>query len=289
MLDKNNNPAFQAYMRDVNKHPLISVEREHELATRIKATKTVHPDKSITIGDHPALEELILANLRLVVTIATKYLFFGLDILELVAAGNDGLRKAAERFEPGHGAKFSTYASFWIKQALCRETVYCGIRTIRLPVHMHSKVARLYALKATMAEEFGREPTHEELAENLGISVKKIFTLLSAASAVTSLDAVNGDGGSLADTIASPDTEPFSMEHIENSESWGMIHEILDQIPVRERDIIVRRFGLFNHDPHTLDQIGVIYKLTRERIRQIQTDAMARIRTAINRRSQIGV
>jgi len=250
---------------------LLTPEQEVELAGKIKS------------GDAKAREQMINSNLRLVVTIAHDYADLGLPLLDLISEGNIGLTKAVERFDPTKGAKLSTYAAWWIKQAIKRALANQS-KTIRIPVHLGDKIAKVRRVSLQMSDELGREPTDDELAEELGIASEKLAQLKTIGIRPASLDAPTGDedssefGESVGDEEA---RTPFELLRDKNllAEVDGLL-EVLDQ---RERKIILRRFGLDGGRPKTLEDVGKDFGVTRERIRQLQNVALAKLRHALGK------
>src|SRR5438105_6290182 len=264
--------GLNRYLREIGRIPLLTPEQEIELAGKIKK------------GDVAARERIILANLRLVVTIAHDYANLGLSLLDLISEGNVGLTKAVERFDPTKGAKLSTYAAWWIKQSIKRALANQS-KTIRLPVHLVDKIAKVRRVSLQMSDELGREPTDEELGEEVGIASGKVAQLKSLAIRPTSLDAAIGDDDSteFGEMIGDEDAEtPFELLRDKNllREMDGLL-EVLDQ---REKRIISQRFGLSGGKPKTLEDIGKNFGVTRERIRQLQNVALAKLRRALNKK-----
>lgn len=264
--------GLQIYLRQIAQYDLITPDQEIKLAARIRR------------GDRRAKAEMIRANLRLVVKIAHDYANLGLPILDLISEGNIGLVKAVERFDPKKGGKLSTYASWWIKQSIKRALANQS-KTIRLPVHLVDKIAKIRRAASRMAEELGRDPTDEELAEEIGISSAKITQLKAAAVRPTSLDQPIGEDestelGELVGDEAAAD--PFeSLRDKDLREEIGGLLDILDR---RERRILNQRYGLDGRKPKTLEEVGERFGVTRERIRQLQNIALDKLRKALDRR-----
>ena len=262
--------ALTLYMRDAVEVPLLTVAEEIALAARIKR------------GDLQAREHMIRANLRLVVKIARDYENYGLPLLDLINEGNIGLMKGVERFDPAKGGKLSTYASWWIKQSIKRALANQS-KTIRLPVHLVDKVTKLKRVALRLQELLGREATDEELADELGAPLPKVRLWLRAAQRTTSLDAPMGDDDSsrLADVL--PDTEAKTpYEQLEHRTVTEMIRRFLPILDPRELTILKERFGLSGGKEKTLDEIGRRFGVTRERIRQVQNLALAKLRSKID-------
>jgi len=264
--------GLNRYLREIGRFPRLTPQQEIELAAKIKK------------GDAKAHEQMINSNLRLVVTIAHDYANLGLPLLDLVSEGNIGLTKAVERFEPGKGAKLSTYAMWWIKQSIKRALANQS-KTIRLPVHLVDKVAKVRRVSLQMSDELGREPTDDELGEEIGIASDKVARLRSVGIRPASLDAPIGDDDSteFGEVIGDEDAQtPFELLRDESlrSEVDGLI-AVLDS---REKKIISQRFGLDGGKPKTLEDVSKGFGVTRERIRQLQNIALAKLRRALSKR-----
>src|SRR3989475_6199987 len=236
--------GLNRYLREIGRIPLLTPQQEVELAGKIKK------------GDAEARERMINSNLRLVVTIAHDYADLGLPLLDLISEGNVGLTKAVERFDPTKGAKLSTYAAWWIKQSIKRALANQS-KTIRLPVHLVDKIAKVRRLSLQMSDELGREPTDEELGEEIGIASGKVAQLKSLGIRPTSLDAAIGDDDSaeFSEIIRDEDAEtPFESLRDKNLlREMGGLLDVLDQ---REKRIISQRCGLSGGKPKTLEDIG---------------------------------
>jgi len=270
--------AFNLYIREITETPLITVEEEIKLAKRIKR------------GDSAAREHMIKANLRLVVKIAREYEDYGLPLLDLINEGNMGLMKGVERFDPSKGAKLSTYAAWWIKQSIKRALANQS-KTIRLPVHLVDKIAKMRRLTLKLQEEFGREPTDEELAEEMQISPAKVAMMRSAAIRPASLDAPLGDesdASRLGDVIADQNAET-AYENLETRTRHEMVRELLPTLDARELTILRYRFGLDGDSERTLEEVGQQFGITRERIRQLQNAALAKLRKRIEKIERLPV
>ncbi|MGB1875140.1 MAG: sigma-70 family RNA polymerase sigma factor [Akkermansiaceae bacterium] len=266
--------SLRLYLREIAKTELLTPEQEVELAARIKK------------GDKKARSHMIRANLRLVVKIAQDYSGYGLPLADLISEGNIGLMKAVERFDPKKGGKLSTYGSWWIKQSIKRALANQS-KTIRLPVHMVDKIARMRRISAMLTEALGREPTQEELAEELGIPHKKLALLERAAKRPTSLNAPvhEDDSAEFSDIIGDEHAvDPF--EALDNKTMHGELDELLDVLDEREHRIIDARFGLDGKKPMTLEEVGLEFGVTRERIRQLQNIALVKMRKALKRKDK---
>jgi RNA polymerase primary sigma factor len=272
LVPKEGEAGFQYYLRQIIQIPLLTPEQEIKLAHQIRR------------GDQRARTEMLSANLRLVVKIARDYVNLGLPLLDLISEGNIGLMKAVERFDPTKGSKLSTYASWWIRQSIKRALAN-QTKTIRLPIHLVEKIGKIRRVSSQMMEELGREPTDEELAEEIGLPLSKISALKCAALRPASLDEPIQDGESFryGDIVSDLESEnPF--ETLRDKDLFEEIEGMLEVLDHRERIIINMRFGLDGQDPKTLEEIGEDLGVTRERIRQLQNNALARLRGALRRR-----
>jgi RNA polymerase primary sigma factor len=263
------------YLREISQVPLLTPAEEIKLAAQIKR------------GNKRAREQMIKANLRLVVKIANDFSTFGLPLLDLISEGNIGLMKAVERFDPKKGGKLSTYASWWIKQSIKRALANQS-KTIRLPVHLVDKIGKIRRVVARMTEELGREPTSEEVADELGLAVAKVSHLKSVAVRPASLDArISADdetpfGDLVSDEMAE---DPFAA--LRDKDLRDEIVELLDVLDARERRIITYRFGLEGGRERTLEEVGRKFGVTRERIRQLQNIALLKMRKALRKREEL--
>jgi RNA polymerase primary sigma factor len=264
--------GLNRYLREIGRIPLLTPQQEIELAGKIKK------------GDAAARERMINANLRLVVTIARDYANLGLPLLDLISEGNIGLTKAVERFDPAKGAKLSTYAMWWIKQSIKRALANQS-KTIRLPVHLVDKVAKVRRVSLQMSDELGREPTDDELGEELGIAGGNVARLKSLGIRPASIEAPIGDDDvtEFGEMIGDEEAQtPFEMLRDKNllDEMDGLLR-VLDK---REQKIISERFGLDGGTPKTLEDVGKNFGITRERIRQLQNIALAKLRRALSKK-----
>lgn len=268
MINEEQN-ALKTYLDRIAKVDLLTREEECELATRISA------------GDAQARELMITANLRLVVKIAQDYSNLGLPLLDLISEGNIGLMKAVERFDPNKGGKLSTYASWWIKQSIKRALANQS-KTIRLPVHMIEKVARMKRVAVEMSEKLGREPDNEELAEEVEMPVGKVAHLKSVSARPSSLEAPIGDGDdtTLGDVVGD-DRAETPLERLQSKSLVSDVNSVLDKLDPREAEIIRLRFGLKGEEPQTLEEVGLRFEVTRERVRQLQDIAIRKMRKAM--------
>ena len=264
--------GFKLYLREIGKTPLLTIEEEITLAARIKK------------GDKEARTHMITANLRLVVKIAHDYANIGLPLLDLVSEGNIGLMKAVERFDPAKGGKLSTYAAWWIKQSIKRALANQS-KTIRLPVHLVDKIAKIKRVANSMSEMLGREPTDEELAEEVGINASKLTQLRTVSIRPASLDApMNDEEGTEFGAIVGDDAAVDPSENLSDKNMQEEIAELLGVLDARELKIINSRFGLDGGRAKTLEEVGQRFGVTRERIRQLQNIALAKLRRALRKR-----
>jgi RNA polymerase primary sigma factor len=270
-LPYDGNTAFNLYLREVGQTPLLTIEEENRLAARIKK------------GDRKAREQMIKANLRLVVKIAREYEDYGMPLLDLINEGNMGLMKAVERFDPAKGAKLSTYGAWWIKQAIKRALANQS-KTIRLPVHVVDKLFHMRRASVKLQEILGREPTDEELGEELGLSGRKIAQLRTAAIRPASLEAPLGDDDSsrIADVVRD-ETADTPYEQLEGKTNVAMLRQLVATLDPREGEILRYRFGLDGDKERTLEEVGRKFGVTRERIRQIQNVALLKLRKQIEK------
>jgi RNA polymerase primary sigma factor len=270
--------ALQLYLREIGQVKLLTPKEEIELARRIQR------------GDKHAREHMIKANLRLVVKIARDYDGLGLPLLDLINEGNIGLMKGVERFDPKKGAKLSTYASWWIRQSIKRALANQS-KTIRLPVHVVDKMAHMRRAEMKLRETLDREPTDEELAEELGMTPRRVGQYRLASKAPVSLDSSIGhddDSSIIADVVADPNAAaPF--EHVVNETDNELVREAMATLSKREVAILSRRFGLEDGTQKTLEEVGLQFGLTRERIRQIQEEALRKLRVRMEERDRPAV
>jgi RNA polymerase primary sigma factor len=259
------------YLREIATVNLLTPKEEIELAAKIQA------------GDKDARELMIKANLRLVIKIARRYEGLGMPLLDLISEGNIGLMTAVERFDPTKGAKLSTYACWWIKQSM-RRALADQAKTIRLPVHMVGKICNLHRTAQRLHETLGREPTDEDLSEELGISTYKVAQMRMAATRPASLDAPLGDDDchSLSDVIHD-ETAESPAQMFQASARTGMLQKLVNNLNPREATLVRARFGLDGSTPKTLDEVGQEFGVTRERARQLQGNALRKLRKMLVR------
>jgi len=263
--------AYNLYMREVGETSLLTPKEEVELAKRIKK------------GDKAARERMIKANLRLVVKIARDYENYGVPLLDLINEGNIGLMKGVERFNPRKGAKLSTYAAWWIKQAIKRALANQS-KTIRLPVHVVDKLLHIRRAEAKLQDILGREPSDDEVGAEVGLPARRVSQYRKASVRPQSLDAPisEGEEAKVADVV--PDANAGTpYQDLEGKTNVNMIHDLLPSLDVREQAILRQRFGLDGTDEKTLEELGEEFGVTRERIRQIQEMAMAKLRRKIEK------
>ncbi len=261
--------SVRIYLQQIGKIPLLSFEEEMNLAKRIQEN-----------NDQKAKEALINSNLRLVVSIAKKYIGRGLSFLDLIQEGNMGLMKAAEKFNYKKGYKFSTYATWWIQQSITRG-IADKSRIIRLPVHMIESLSKIRRVSLELATKLNRMPTEEEIAEKIGLSISKLTQLIKNAQGTISMETpanTKDDLSRIADFIVdeshvSPDTK------VTEENLLSDVHKILNQLNQKEKDVLIMRYGLDdNGQKKTLDEIGTRYGVSRERIRQIENRAIAKLK-----------
>ena len=260
------NDSVRMYLSEIGRVPLIDGKKEVELARRIRK------------GDASAKQQLAEANLRLVVSIAKKYIGRGLSFLDLIQEGNIGLFRAVEKFDPERGFKFSTYATWWIRQAITR-AIADQARTIRIPVHMVETINKLTHTQRRLVQELGREPTLEELAVEMEMDIKKVQHIQKISQDIVSLEAPVGseEDSKLGDFIEDEEAiNPFEATNRQLKKE--NVHAMLDFLTPRERKIIEMRFGLQDGIGHTLEEVGQEFGVTRERIRQIEAKVLQKMR-----------
>src|SRR5208283_2956889 len=263
--------CISLYLRDIGRAKLLTPQEEIQLAGRIKK------------GDREARDQMIKANLRLVVKIARTYEGIGLPLLDLISEGNIGLMKAVERFDPKKGGKLSTYGSWWIKQSIKRALANQS-KTIRLPVHLVDKISKMRRVGMKLQEELGREPTDEELANELEMTATRVRQMRMAAIRPASLDAPIGDDDSnnFSDVVEDENaTSPY--DNLEDKTVSTMLQDMVKHLDHREATILRYRFGLDGGTEKTLEEVGEKFGVTRERIRQIQNLALRKLRKMIEK------
>ncbi len=268
-FDDISDDSVRLHLREIGKIPLLSAEEELALAQRVVA------------GDKKAKDKMAEANMRLVVSIAKRYSGRGLDFLDLIQEGHTGLLRAVEKFDPDKGFKFSTYATWWIRQAITR-AIADQARTIRIPVHMVETINKLLRTQRRMTQELNREPTIEELAKELEMEPEKVEYVIKIKQDISSLDAGVGRDGEDEDSVLGDFIEDEDGATPEESASNQLLKEqvqsVLSTLSEREQKIIKMRFGLENGKSHTLEEVGQEFAVTRERIRQIEAKALAKLR-----------
>jgi RNA polymerase primary sigma factor len=267
---------LQLYLQEIGKTALLTIDEEIALAKRIRR------------GDKAARDHMIKANLRLVVKIAMDYKDFGLPLLDLISEGNIGLVKAVERFDPRKGGKLSTYAAWWIKQSIKRALANQS-KTIRLPVHLVDKISKMRKTAMVLSERLGREPSDEELAAELQIPTSKVAHLKSVSVRPASLDAPIGEDGdsSTFGEIVGDENAASPFENLREKNLGFDLRSMVDSLDKREAEIIRLRFGLDGRDELTLEEVGRRFKVTRERIRQLEYIALGKMRKAMARNEAV--
>lgn len=268
-LPQTERTPLKLYLQEIGKTPLLKPDEEVELARKIHK------------GDEKARQKMIQSNLRLVVKIANDYANFGLPLLDLISEGNIGLIKAVERFDPDKGGKLSTYAAWWIKQSIKRALANQS-KTIRLPVHLVDKIAKMRRMTTALREELEREPTDEEIGYAMEMPTNKVAHLKSVSVRPASLDAPIGDGEDTEFGQLVGDENAISpFESLKSKSLMTDISEMLGELEEREADIIRLRFGLGGERPQTLEEVGQHFDITRERVRQLQNMALQRMRRSM--------
>src|SRR5689334_23397179 len=271
MAAEDSDTGIKIYLREIGQIPLLTPQQEIDLAAKIKR------------GDKEARALMIRSNLRLVVKIAHDYANLGLPLLDLISEGNIGLIKAVERFDPRKGGKLSTYAAWWIKQSIKRALANQS-KTIRLPVHLVDKISKMRRTAMRLQEELGREPTDDEIAGELGMPVSRVTQMRLAAIRPASLDAPIGDDDSnnFAEVVQDENADtPY--EQLEEKTVTRMLQEMVKTLDEREATILRYRFGLDGGPEKTLEEVGQRFGVTRERVRQIQNIALAKLRKMIEK------
>src|SRR5215813_13802835 len=264
--------SLRLYLREISRISLLSATTEARLAERTEQ------------GDRAARNALIEANLRLVVSIAKRYVGQGMSLEDLIGEGNIGLIRAVTKFDASKGFRFSTYATWWIKQAITR-SILEGVRAVRLPVYIMEEVMRVKRMTRQLYQELGREPTNAQIGERLGISAERVSELLVWAEKVFSLDAPLSDEeeNSLGDIIEDPQAQGPA-ESTDRALLREEVRRVLNNLTLRERQVIELRFGLVDDHDHTLEEVGKKLKVTRERVRQIEERAIRKLRHPMSSR-----
>lgn len=275
MISAGTDSSISVYMREIAKTKLLTPEEEIELAARIAK------------GDERARARMIESNLRLVVKIAKDYANYGVPLVDLISEGNIGLIRAVEKFDPNKGGKLSTYAAWWIKQSIKRALANQG-KTVRLPIHLVDKLARVRRISAIMAEDLGREPTDSELSEELGIPREKLALLLQASKQNRSMDETTHDNSTVSfGEVIADDRAIDPLEALSQKNGLDELDLVLDTLNERETEIIGARFGLNGKRILTLEEIGRDFGVSRERIRQIQNVALNKMQKALTKKNAI--
>ena len=268
-VDQFSDDSVRLYLREIGKIPLLSNEEEVDLGYRIVK------------GEKKAKDKMVEANMRLVVSIAKRYSGRGLDFLDLIQEGNTGLLRAVEKFDPDKGFKFSTYATWWIRQAITR-AIADQARTIRIPVHMVETINKVLRATRKLTNELNREPTVEEIAKEMGMEPEKIDYVMKIKQDIASLDATVGRDGDDEDSVLGDFIEDEGRVSPEDAAAAQMlkeqIAEILSSLSEREQKVVKLRFGIGGGRPHTLEEVGAEFSVTRERIRQIEAKALSKLR-----------
>mgnify|MGYP000919255696 FL=1 len=268
-VDQFADDSVRLYLREIGKIPLLSNEEETDLAYRVVK------------GEKKAKDKMVEANMRLVVSIAKRYSGRGLDFLDLIQEGNTGLLRAVEKFDPDKGFKFSTYATWWIRQAITR-AIADQARTIRIPVHMVETINKVLRATRKLTNELNREPTTEEVAKEMGMEPDKVDYVMKIKQDIASLDAAVGHDSEDEDSVLGDFIEDEGRVSPEDAAAAQMlkeqIAEILGSLSEREQKVIKLRFGIGGGRPHTLEEVGAEFAVTRERIRQIEAKALSKLR-----------
>src|SRR5947209_11357475 len=274
MAAEDSDTGIKIYLREIGQIPLLTPQQEIELAAKIRN------------GDRNARTLMINSNLRLVVTIAQDYANLGLPLLDVIAEGNIGLMTAVDRFDPSKGAKLSTYAAWWIRQSIKRALSNQG-KTIRLPVHLGDKISKMRRVALQMSEELGREPTDDELGEEIGIASGKVSQLKTVSIRPASLDApISDDDSTEFGEIVGDEEAQTPFELLRDKNLRHEVGGLLDVLDDREKKIIFQRFGLDGGKPKTLEEVGKKFGVTRERIRQLQNIALSKLRRALSKKEK---
>lgn len=268
--------SIDLYLKEISSIPLLSPEQEYKLAQKVSE------------GDGEARKDMVKANLRLSVSIAKKYVGRGLPLLDLIEEGNLGLIRAVDKFDHNRGTKFSTYASWWIRQAITRAIADQG-RTIRLPVHVTDLISKWLRVSRELAQKKGRRPTVSEIAEVMEISEEKVKRISKLAQQPTSLETPVNDPsqGQLSDLLADLNA-PSPFEELDENLQREEVLKLLEHLRENERRTLILRFGLQDGIPRTLEEIGAEFGLTRERIRQIEAEAITKLRRIIRAEERKG-
>ena len=267
---------IKAYIKDVRRIPLLTAQEEVELAKRIKK------------GDHKAKDLMIRSNLRLVINIAKRYMHLGMPLLDLIEEGNIGLMKAVEKFNYLRGFRFSTYAAWWIRQSITR-SIFDQSRTVRLPVYMSELISKWKKANEKLTQKYKRLPTTKELAKKLMLPIEKVSKIYNLMTQSTSLDEpIDAEGdGNIMDLIADESPASSSRERIISFFNKERVKELLEEVSDREREVLDLRFGLVDGTTYTLADVAKRLKISRERVRQIEENALKKIRNFISKQKTI--
>lgn len=258
--------SIKAYLKSIGNHPRLTFEEEKELS------------KLALNGDKNAINKLVECNLLLVVSIAKKYYGCGLPLLDLIQEGNIGLITAAKKYDGEKGFRFSTYATYWIRQTISRALSESS-RTIRLPGNMVELLNKVKRVSTELSQKLGRKPEEEEIAAELGVEIDKVQAVMDLAQVVNSLDTpIDDEGETCMGDLIADDSKSNIMADLIQETNTKIVNDVLSTLGVREAEIIRMRFGINRDEPMTLDEIGKHYGLSRERIRQIETKALRKLR-----------
>lgn len=260
------NSSIKMYLKEIGEYPLLTKEEELCLA------------KKVNCGDQKAKDKLVNHNLRLVVYIAKKYMGHGLSLLDMIQEGNVGLIKAVEKFDATRGYRFSTYATFWIKQAISR-AIMDQTRNIRIPVHIIERISAIRKVEKEFQQKYNRDPNEKEVAAALKLDIKKVKEAYNWMADTTSLDLTIGDDEDVTiGSFVEDDSVNESFDKINNEDQYNVLYGVLDSLSEKERTVLLRRFGVGFERAETLEEIGKSMNLSRERIRQIETEALRKLR-----------
>ena len=268
----NENKALKFYLREAYNYPLLTPEEEHDLFEQYNNSNCVNKSE--------IRDKIFNSNLRLVVSIARKHLNRGLGMMDLIQEGHAGLIRAIEKYEVDKNTRFSTYATYWIRQGMTR-AITDTARSIRLPLHVQTTLNKIYQIQNDLLLELDREPSEAEIAREMKMSVEKLNEYLRYNKSITkSLDDKVDEERSLGDVICDESVDD-PLNAIVEEDKFQTLKDAIDQLPTREKDIVIKHFGLFNTPKHSLEEIGKIYNLTRERIRQLEMLSLKKLRSAI--------
>jgi len=267
---------YSLYLREVGQVSMLTRQEEIILGRRVR------------LGDEAARERMIKANLRLVVKIARGYEDYGMPLLDLISEGNIGLMKAVDRYDPERGVKFSCYAVFWIRQYI-RRALHNQLQTIRTPVHIQEKLFQIQRAAGRLRELTGREPSEAEISHESGLAEKKVRKVRQAVFNMTSLEAPMGDDGNPTAEVIADHKAVDPAQTVEADSTSDLLHECLRKLSPREQVVISHRFGIDSADEQTLDEVGLQLGITRERVRQIQNDALRKLRKQLTSRRVNGL